>query len=547
MESGKKIKKPLTLLQAIETVAEKAENSGMSDKFLKDVAYEADYLAQQYGITKIQAVLFCVCMTEANYVSTGELARYMSVSNIRMIGFGEDIDVLIRKSLLSLRNKRTMEYMVNPLVLRALKYNQVYQPPQYVDLDCFSLFSLLNDLFEKLSKDSSMIPLVREDIKEVLNNNRHIDFSKRINKLELGDDDLMLLLYFCHLQVNEDDDYVRLNQIEDLYESLGTLNQCKAELRKGEHRLMDMNLLEHCCDDGVVDTSHFKLTDYAINTLLHEMNIKPKEGTGSELLKCDKITLKEMFYSGIVKQQVEELNKFIEPECFMQIQERMKAKGFRNGFACLFYGPPGTGKTETVYQLARNAGRDVMLVDVPQIKSKWVGDSEKNIKALFERYKETVNRSGKAPILLFNEADAIIGKRKNGAENAVDKMENTIQNIILQEMENLDGIMIATTNLECNFDSAFERRFLYKIKFEKPDVAVRQKIWQQMIPELTTEDASMLSRHYDLSGGQIENVARKYTIRVILHGEDENRYASLCDYCNAEKLDNRTERRKIGF
>ena len=66
----------------------------------------------------------------------------------------------------------------------------------------------------------------------------------------------------------------------------------------------------------------------------------------------------------------------------------MKEKGFRNGFACLFYGAPGTGKTETVYQLSRRTGRDILLVDVPQIKSKWVGDSEKNVKALFERYKE---------------------------------------------------------------------------------------------------------------------------------------------------------------
>ena len=100
--------------------------------------------------------------------------------------------------------------------------------------------------------------------------------------------------------------------------------------------------------------------------------------------------------------------------------------------------------------------------DVPQIKSKWVGDSEKNIKALFDRYREVVKRSKLAPILLFNEADAIIGKRQEGAERAVEKMENSIQNIILQEIENLDGIMIATTNLQQNMDTAFERRFLYK-------------------------------------------------------------------------------------
>ena len=109
-----------------------------------------------------------------------------------------------------------------------------------------------------------------------------------------------------------------------------------------------------------------------------------------------------------------------------------------------------------------------MQVNISQIKSCWVGESEKNIKGLFDNYRELVKKSEVTPILLFNEADAIIGVRKEGAQSAVDKMENSLQNIILQEMETLDGIMIATTNLQENMDKAFERRFLYKIKFDRP-------------------------------------------------------------------------------
>ena len=152
-----------------------------------------------------------------------------------------------------------------------------------------------------------------------------------------------------------------------------------------------------------------------------------------------------------------------------------------------------------------------------------------------------------APILLFNEADAIIGKRKNGAESSVDKMENSIQNIILQEMETLDGIMIATTNLEENFDSAFERRFLYKIKFDKPDAAVRQKIWQQMIPELTDNDAKQLASTFDFSGGQIENIARKHSINMVLYGEQANLLDTLMEYAAAEKISSKRICNRIGF
>ena len=151
-----------------------------------------------------------------------------------------------------------------------------------------------------------------------------------------------------------------------------------------------------------------------------------------------------------------------------------------------------------------------------------------------------------APILLFNEADAIIGKRQEGAERAVEKMENSIQNIILQEMENLDGIMIATTNLQQNMDKAFERRFLYKIKFDKPTEEARAFIWKTMIPELSDLDIHALASKYDFSGGQIENIARHYAIDTILHGTADNKLKSLILHCDNEKISGK-EQRRIGF
>ena len=187
-----------------------------------------------------------------------------------------------------------------------------------------------------------------------------------------------------------------------------------------------------------------------------------------------------------------------------------------------------------------------MQVDVSRIKSCWVGESEKNIKSLFDAYREKVKKSFITPILLFNEADAIINKRQEGAERSVEKMENSIQNIILQEMENLDGILIATTNLVQNMDKAFERRFLYKIKFEKPTLEARMHIWHEMIPSLSEFDSRTLASKYDFSGGQIENIARHNTINQILHGDKGNDIDSLISYCDNERLETK-ESRKIGF
>lgn len=172
-------------------------------------------------------------------------------------------------------------------------------------------------------------------------------------------------------------------------------------------------------------------------------------------------------------------------EEFNSVCQRLSDKGLRKGFATLFYGSPETGKTESVYQIAKATGRDIMCVDISSIKSCWVGENEKSIKAVFDRYSQFVDKSEVAPILLFNEADAVIGKRSENPERSVGKMENSIQNIILQEIENLEGLLIATTNLSQNLDKAFERRFIYKIKFEKPDIKAKQSIWKSMIPEIT--------------------------------------------------------------
>ena len=125
-------------------------------------------------------------------------------------------------------------------------------------------------------------------------------------------------------------------------------------------------------------------------------------------------------------------------------------------------------------------------------------------------------------------------------------MENSIQNIILQEMETLDGILIATTNLAQNMDKAFERRFLYKIKFEKPTVEARMNMWREMIPKLNEEQSRVLATKYDFSGGQIENIARHYTIGNILHGDSDDLIAELAEYCDSERLESK-ENRKIGF
>ena len=539
----------LTLLQAIEVVADRSKDSKMSADFMKASAFEIKFLAEQYGISERQAVIFAICMDEGpNRVDYRDLARHLDLSNIAVLAFAKDIDALVHRRLLRYRDvKDEDDFDVPTAVIRCLKHNEVSQLPVHKGLDCAGVFEVLNQWFDDLNDDAIGPKELIEEIHKLFDDNPQVAFGQKVKQLRLDETDELLLIKFCYYLICNDDNDIRFNQMENVFYNIADFNNAKAALRSDSHTLQTAKLIEFRCEDGIVNNTQYKLTEDAKRDLLAELKITTTEEHLADVIKPDKLTPKTMFYTETVQHQVEELNRFFEPEQYAKIRERMQERGFRQGFTCLFHGGPGTGKTETVYQLARLTGRSIMTVDVPSIKSKWVGDSEKNIKALFDRYRSLVQRAEKAPILLFNEADAIIGIRKAGAENAVDKMENTIQNIILQEMETLDGIMIATTNLTENLDSAFERRFLYKIRFDKPDAMVRGKIWQQMIPELNASDAATLAEHFDFSGGQIENVARKHAINSILYGTADEMLPVLESYCRSEQLSNGITRKKIGF
>ena len=543
-----KAKKEMTLLQAMERVVEQSKDSQMSQEFMKKAKAEIQLLAQSYGITEQQAVLFCICMEKGpRRVDYDDLASHLDISKIKMMGYATDIDALVRRRLLKYRDiKDEEDFDVPNAVVRCLKHNEVYQLPKRTGLDCNELFELLDMWFEDLDDNAISPKELREELETLFNDNPQIGFVRHLKEYYLRDDDQLLVTFFCHCLINKDDDDIRFSQMEDLYDSKNEFSKAKSNLRSGEHQLMEKKLIEYRCEDGIADNTRYKLTESAKRTLLAEMKINTSTEKLADVIDPKTLSEKQLFFPKDIQRQVEELGRFLQPENFQKIQERMKEKGFRNGFACLFYGGPGTGKTETVYQLARQTGRSIMVVDVPRIKSKWVGESEKNIKALFDRYREQVKRAKVTPILLFNEADAIIGIRKNGAQSAVDKMENSLQNIILQEMETLDGIMIATTNLQQNLDSAFERRFLYKIKFEKPTEEARVHIWHEMIPDLSTMDVQTLASKYDFSGGQIENIARHYMIDSILHDKSDDALSMLIAHCDHERIDEKTSR-KIGF
>lgn len=551
METSKQKKSNnLDLLTAIEHIVDKAKGTGLSSEFYRKANRYIKYVAERLELSKEQSVMMALFIDNSDdtSISISDFGRFLECRTTKLLRYALDIDVLVNKELVWCQRGRHTTYRVPVDVVEAFKKDEKYVPKNYSGLSCKELFGELENIFA-LRKDGELTyEATAKKINDLLAMNKQLDYVKKVLSYEFEEDDTMMLILFSHLFVNNGDNRINFYDLQFLYDSKSQWSCTKLELNNGGHILIEEKIVEYNNSDGLVDRESFRMTNEAKRELFGELNLPTlgQDKNRGDVLKSEDITPKVMFYGGTVKSQIDELGKLLEDEQYNQIRNRMKDTGFRCGFTCLLYGAPGTGKTETVLQLARKTGRDILQVNISQIKSCWVGESEKNIKEVFDNYKAKVKECQVTPILLFNEADAIIGKRQEGAERAVDKMENSIQNIILQEMETLDGILIATTNLAQNMDKAFERRFLYKIKFEKPTVEARMNMWHEMIPKLSEEECRILASKYDFSGGQIENIARHYTIGRILHGDTNNMIEALSVYCDAERLETK-EQCRVGF
>ena len=546
----KKVKKDL--LYHMEKVVEELKDSQLSKEFFKKAATHIRYVSKKLDMTQEQSVLMSLFIDKSddNQIYISELAEYMKCRTVRIIRYMPDIDELERRGLVRCsRSERRPSYRVPIEVVNAFKNDENYIPRNIHDLTCSDLFAELQDIFMERDDCELTYEGTVEKVKYLLECNRHLVFTSRILGYGIDDDDFCLLMLFCHLFVNDTDDHIRFRDIEFLYKDTRRFSGLKCELQCEEHILQEEKLIEFSGEDGFKDRDTFKMTSEAKSFLFPELKIPSMDNNKKrgDMIRHEDISPKQLFYDKSITAQIQELGGLLDEKHYKDVYSRLKANGFRSGFTCLFYGAPGTGKTETVLQLARQTGRDVVQVNVSEIKSMWVGESEKNIKNLFDLYRQKVKEMAIAPILLFNEADAIIGKRQEGAERAVDKMENSIQNIILQEMESLEGILIATTNLAQNMDKAFERRFLYKIEFTKPTLEARTAIWKSMIPSLSEETAHALANKYDFSGGQIENIARHYAIDNILHSAKAGELATLTEHCDNERLEKDGIKRRIGF
>ena len=372
---AKKVKKDL--LYHMEKVVEELKDSQLSKEFFKKAATHIRYVSKKLDMTQEQSVLMSLFIDKSDdkriYIS--ELAEYMKCRTVRIIRYMPDIDELEHRGLVRCsRSDRRPSYRVPIEVINAFKNDENYIPRNIHDLTCSDLFAELQDIFMERDDCELTYEETVEKVKYLLECNRHLVFTSRILGYGFDDDDFCLLMLFCHLFVNDTDDRIRFHDIEFLYKDTRRFSGLKCVLQCEEHILQEEKLIEFSGEDGFKDRDTFKMTSEAKSFLFPELKIPSMDNNKKrgDMIRHEDISPKQLFYDESITAQIQELGGLLDEKHYKDIYSRLKANGFRSGFTCLFYGAPGTGKTETVLQLARQTGRDIVQVNVSEIKSMWV-------------------------------------------------------------------------------------------------------------------------------------------------------------------------------
>ena len=529
-------------------------------EMVDQVVLKNKQLADFLDVTPLQAAIFVAGFAQnvdRNDFDKDNISSFFGIKNMEFLMLRNDFEELVRKRIFLAEKTHQFsernDYIINPQVKEAIFDDKKVDLKMLAapDFDRYKFVNAVSNLIESRENEKvSSLRLFRQ-IGPLEKQHKNLTFVKNFLKLNFDVEDRTLFYEVC-------DDFITTHSresdiectLKDIYAETFLRMGVARELKEGEHELQKAGLIEVTQGSMFSDAS-IVLTDKGKKLFLEEdYDLFSTDSRSQNLIYPDKIAEKSMFYDKEQSEQIELLKEKLFEENFSKLQTQLEELALPKGVAALFYGLPGTGKTETAMQIARITGRAVCHVDISAAKSCWYGESQKLVKGIFTNYRRLCEKEKQKPILLFNEADALLSSRQsiNNAcgSSSVAQTENAIQNIILEEMEKLDGILIATTNLTDNLDSAFERRFLFKIKFGQPTEEAKQSIWKSKLSWLTDDDCRQLAAHHDFSGGEIDNIVRKVVMEEVLHGTRPT-LAEIEDLCRHEKIGDGGKGNCIGF
>ena len=327
--------------------------------------------------------------------------------------------------------------------------------------------------------------------------------------------------------------------------------------------LVANNLVDY--DEVLTSVGGINRNFYIPDEVLYKISHPTKKKTRGSKLKLDSVikeqdmfeltstnkTLDDVVLNAKTKETLDSLLKQVDKDVINRLKLwgiKDKKKGIEAKI--IFYGVAGTGKTITALAMAKSLKKEVLSFDCSKILSMYIGESEKNVRSIFDKYYELRTQTKSEPILLLNEADQFLSSRTAGEGSSSDKMHNQMQNIFLEQIEKFDGILIATTNLLENLDKAFSRRFNYKIEFVKPTKEQRLALWTKLLPSnlpLSTDFDMNKLADFELTGGQIELVIKNTAYKLAVNSEPIFKVEDFQEQITKEKKGQFDSENKVGF
>ena len=551
MDEMKEKKIRWNISKAMSSVYQSLNGSKLKIKKTKIYCAAMENLKALYNISQIQVWILClVCeryFEREDSSSLQNISGKLGVPVMSIIRWKKEIEFLVEHGFLEHCGRNDAVQPLNDFS-ESIYNNTEYIPQAKKEVDDIEFISYMADRYESRRGEDMSARSIQRELRLYEKAHSHLEVVKRVSD-ELENPNYRFFVYDVANDVLKGVVSNLNATISDLYDG-GERYSVATKMMEENHELFQKGLIEFA-KKGNLSEATITLSDKGRKLVLGEKAFLFEDSINDKnLIKTDSIKEKKLFYSPENQKEIDRLKAALQEEKLKGIQQRLKDDGLPVGVAVLLYGAPGTGKTESVMQIAKETSRSIVHVDISEAKSAWFGESEKRIKKIFTSYKnscEIAEKKGELmPILLFNEADALISKRKSDTSGNCAQTENAIQNIILEELESLKGIFIATTNLASNMDSAFERRFLFKIKFENPSTEAKTSIWMNKLSWLDKESATEFATEYDFSGGQIDNIVRKIAMNEVITGE-RPAITDIHDMCKCEKIDNPDGSRRMGF
>lgn len=533
---------PTILFQSCQAVFNKTRNQCIKPAKELDLEQEVALLSQFFSVNEPELYVLVYYIYKSlndDTVYLDKLIEHFGNDLAQLPAMNQAIYSLIKKKRLQERPKSHSGRMdafvsavIHPRTIEGLLKGSKQALKTKPVKNFIELLDAIEEQVQQRSSGTISGDALHAEVDSLLITNKHFKELRWMDQFNLSTTEKIVLLM---LGV----EYLQNNDMSNLPNIIGNAALTKQEalffqncLLTGDSPLLLNELIE-------LENKQFMQCDYGFiapktyEQFFHEGNLVKKKMFHSRvcnLIENEKVELEPLFYNEPIAKQIATLANAMQEPNYEHLRNRIK--GSNKGFTLLFHGSPGTGKTALVKQLALQTRRHILMADTASIRNMYVGESEKNIRKIFKEYEAAKKHFDLHPILLFNEADALIGKRIN-VNSSVDQMNNSMQNILLQYLEDFEGIFIATTNLPASLDDAFNRRFLYKVEFKNPDKEVRLKMLQHHYPQMSIPFLEQLNEQYELTGAQLMNINKKIMVEQLLQPHIQL-YDLLPKFCEEE-------------